>query len=157
MLGKAIITLEGCVKRLNPDFSLSDVTSQFMKEIATHRLNPNRLASELIDYSEDIFFTLKDLPLLLKGLLKKVGKNEIRLTIEQPAVQSLSSELHRFGSRLIVSLLISSILVGSAIVLNHEDLGKISTIGRMSATGFIISGIAAILFIILIIYKNNRI
>ncbi len=157
MLGKAIITLEGCVKKLNPDFSLSDVTSQFMKEIATYRLNPNRLASELMDYSGDIFLTLKDVPLLLKGLLKKIGKNEMRLTLEQPAVQSLSRELNRFGSKLAVSIMISSIFIGSAIVLNHEDLGRISSLGRMSVTGFVISGLSTILFIILIIYKNNKI
>ncbi|MBB6214838.1 ubiquinone biosynthesis protein [Anaerosolibacter carboniphilus] len=156
ILGKAIITLEGCVKRLNPDFSLSDVTSQFMKEITTHKLNPKRLANELLDYSEDVFFTLKDLPLLLKSLMKRIDKNEMRFTIEQPAMQSISRELDRFGVRISVSIMISSILIASAMGLKHGDLEKMSYIGRIAAIGYIISGLLGIVFIILIIYKNSR-
>lgn len=156
ILGKAIITLEGCVKQLNPDFSLSDVTSQFIKEIASHRLNPKRLTGELLDYTEDIFLTIKDLPLLFKRLIKKIERNEMALIIEQPAIHDLNKEIDRFSGRMMISMMTSAILIASAIVLKHENLEQISFVGKISVAGFVFSIFLGMLCIIVIVYKNAK-
>ncbi|MDF2546566.1 MAG: hypothetical protein K0R93_1464 [Anaerosolibacter sp.] len=156
ILGKAIITLEGCVKQLNPNFSLSDVTSQFIKEIASHRLNPKRLTGELLDYTEDIILTIKDVPLLFKRLIKKIERNEMALIIEQPAIQDLNKEIDRFSGRMMISMMTSAILIASAIVLKHENLEQISFVGKISVAGFVFSIFLGMLCIIVIVYKNAK-
>ncbi|MFT9494026.1 ABC1 kinase family protein [Anaerosolibacter sp.] len=156
ILGKAIITLEGCVKQLNPNFSLSDVTSQFIKEIASHRLNPKRLTGELLDYTEDIFLTIKDLPLLFKRLIKKIERNEMALIIEQPAIHDLNKEIDRLSGRMMISMMTSAILIASAIVLKHENLEQISFVGKISVAGFVFSIFLGMLCIIVIVYKNAK-
>ncbi|MEW9121277.1 MAG: AarF/ABC1/UbiB kinase family protein [Thermotaleaceae bacterium] len=114
VLAKAIITLEGCVKILNPDFSVSDIAGKFVHEITSHRLSPHQLVGNTLNYIEDIFSSMQSFPKYVKNILKRLEKNEIQIRIEQSEVESLTWQLKETGIRISISLITAALLIASS-------------------------------------------
>ncbi len=148
ILAKAVITLEGCVKMLNPDFSVSNIASQFIGEITAYRLNPKRILHEGIDYAEDLFSSFRNFPRHLKSLLHKLERNEMRIIVEQLEVQKLALSLKETGNRLSICLLIAALMLSSSqLITNTSNFHYIIPMNPLGLIGY---GIAFILFILII-------
>lgn len=154
ILAKAVITLEGCVKMLNPDFSVSDMASQFIKEITAYRLNPRRIFHEGMDYADDLFTSFRGFPRHLKNLLHKIEKNEIRVILEQMEVQKLVQTVREIGNRLSASLLIAALMLSSSqLIVNSGDFQHMIQIEQLGLIGYLA---ALFLFALFFIDKNRR-
>ena len=153
LLAKALITLEGCVKVLNPEFSISSVARGFIREIMTHRLQPKTLLLETSKYMDDIMYTLRTLPKSMKTIIKKAERNEIRFIIEHKGISRLENEINKFSNKLSISLIISSVIIGSSLIL-QSSIGPLiwglSFLGLIGYTASIIS-----IFFLILLYRRS--
>lgn len=148
VLAKAIITLEGCVKILNPDFSVSDVAGKFIHEITSHRLNPHQLVGNTLNYIEDIFSSMQSFPKYVKNILKRLEKNEIQIRIEQSEVESLTWQLKETGIRLSVSLITAALLIASSNLMAGSEKIKWVQTSLLGLFGYVFA-LGLLFFIIL--------
>ena len=154
ILAKAVITLEGCVKMLNPDFSVSDMAGQFIGEITAYRLNPRRILHEGMDYADNLFTSFRGFPRHLKNLLHKIEKNEIRVILEQMEVQKLAQTVREIGNRLSASLLIAALMLSSSqLIANSGDFQDMIQIEQLGLVGYLA---ALFLFALFFIDKYRR-
>ncbi|MTI55221.1 ABC1 kinase family protein [Geosporobacter ferrireducens] len=153
ILAKAVITLEGCVKMLNPDFSVSNIASQFIGEISAYRFNPKKILYEGIDYADDLFSSLKNFPRYLKSLLHKLERNEIKIIVDQIGVQKLACSLQEAGNRLSISLLIAALMLSSSHLITSTS--SFRYILQMNQIGLIGYSAALTLVILFFIYVHR--
>lgn len=155
ILAKAVITLEGCVKMLNPDFSVSSVASQFIREISAYRFNPKRIFYEGIDYADELFSSLKNFPRYLKSLLHKLERNEIEISIEQMDIQKLAHSLQETGNRLSISLLIAALMLSSSHLLtNNSSDHYILPMNQIGLIGYS-AAFTLLIFFFICVHRNK--
>lgn len=117
LLIRAIITLEGVCRELDPAFNLAPHLAPRMEELVRDRYNPQRIASRLISETRLMFHTLHDLPIHVGKTIEKLSRDDLRIQLEHRHLDHLITELDRSSNRLTIGLVMSALLVASALVL----------------------------------------
>ena len=113
LLIKMLITLEGTLHQLAPKFSLIEVMQPFFRRMWMRRLSPKRQAKRI----RRVYFELEALLATLPGQVSSVMQliQEGRLDVHL-AHKGLSPSVNR----LVLGILISSVFLGSSILLAYE-------------------------------------
>lgn len=156
ILLKAIVTFEGSVKFLNPEFSLSNIAKDFTKEILYHRMHPKTLIGEVKDYSEEILYGFKYLPKQIRNLIKKIENNEIKFQLEQIGFEKLQDEVNRMTNKLSLSLISSALIVGSSLIIQNTSGPMMWGISLFGIIGYLLASILGISIIISILLSSFR-
>jgi ubiquinone biosynthesis protein len=132
MLIKCLMLLEGTGRLLSPAFNLVELLLPWRKRIIMRRFSPaarlkllRRLYSEL-ERSADV------LPRLIAGLVERLDKGTFAIRLEHRHLKSASN-------RLVVGLFISSMLIGSCVMLASNVRPTAWGISIIGALGLVIA------------------
>ena len=122
ILGKAILTLEGLIAKLDPDLSIMKAVEPFGKKMMKERYHPKHLfENSWKDIVENIEI-LTNLPKDLKAITTTIRKGKLQLDINVQQVQIFLRRLDRISNRLSFSIILLSfsilmvgLIIGSAI------------------------------------------
>lgn len=115
LVGKALITLEGVIEQLNPDFSIVDAAEPFGQELIREKYHPKRIAENVMEQLNDYGEILEDLPATIKELKAMAKQRKLPIEISIPKSETFLSKLDQISNRLsfsIVLLAFSLIMVG---------------------------------------------
>jgi ubiquinone biosynthesis protein len=117
LLIRAIITLEGVASELDPGFNLATHLAPIMSGIVRERYNPQRVAGRFIADTRVLLGVLHDLPIHVGRTLEKLSQDDLRIHLEHQHLDRLINELDRSSNRVVIGLVMSALLVASAIVI----------------------------------------
>ncbi|SHJ87554.1 ABC1 kinase family protein [Tepidibacter formicigenes] len=156
-LAKAIITIEGCGKMLDPEFSVSVIVKEFIKEFYLNKFKPENLIFKSKNYLDQVFTDFKVIPRQIKLLLRNFQKNEIKFTIDEIRFTNLEKEISNMTNKLSVSLIISSTIVGSSLIITTTKTGpSFKGYPLLGIVGFIIATIMGMYLIVSILISNRN-
>lgn len=158
LLGKTLLTIEGVVEKLDPDFSILNIAEPFGRQLLKERLHPKSLAETAWKHVSDYGELLFDLPKHIKELTSLIKRGRLRLEIDIPELDLLLKKLDRISNRLsfsIVLLAFSIIMVG---IIIGSSLGRQSTLLWKIPAIEIGFGVATLMFLWLLysIFKSGR-
>jgi ubiquinone biosynthesis protein len=138
--GMALVIDSG--ERLDPDFDPVEAFKPMAKDVMRQRVSP----SHMIDYIKDNIFAfdhlLKTLPQNLTKVLYRIEEGKINIEVEH-------KDLERISNKLSIALILSALLIGSAIIM-QTDKGAF-----LGIIGFIISMVLGIWLVLSILkYKE---
>ncbi|MFD3450119.1 ABC1 kinase family protein [Microbacteriaceae bacterium 4G12] len=143
ILAKALLTIEGIVETLDPEFSVMTAAKPFGEILLQNRYHPKTIAKKSWDQLVDHAEMLADLPKDLREITKTVKKGKLRLDIhvteQKVFLQKLDTIVNRLSFSIILlsfSILMVGLIVGSAIAGQTTLLWKIPAIeiGSVVAT-----------------------
>lgn len=153
MLGKTIVTIEGVVMRLDPDFEILSFSRPYTAKLALQQFEPRRWFRNIYGIVEDVTEMARELPLQLNQILKKLQQGKLEINVESDTLSRLTSELDRVSNRIAFSLIIAALIVGSSIIIQNTNVfGYRNAIGIL---GFVIAGIFG-LWLVISILKSGR-
>ncbi len=117
LLIRAIITLEGIGRQLDPKFNLAEVIAPAIEKLVKQRYDPKRIAEKAISDIKQLFRTAHDLPLHLGRTLQKASQDELKVQFEHKGLDRLIHEFDRSSNRIVVGLVVSSLLVSTALII----------------------------------------
>jgi ubiquinone biosynthesis protein len=118
LTGKALATVEGVARILDPRLDPLDAMRPLILRWYLERLaDPRFLARDAIRASEEALALLATLPRDLTAILKSLAGGRFRVTAEIEGQARAVRERARGTNRLALSLMVSALLVGSAILL----------------------------------------
>ena len=132
ILAKTLLTLEGVVSKLDPDFSIMDVAEQFGKSLLFDRYNPKNVIENQIDDAQQIALELRDVTANVHQFSKGLKNSNLPIEIDLKGRTQFSKHLDRVINRLsfsIVLLAFSIIMVG--LIVGSALLGEGSIIFRI--------------------------
>ena len=132
ILAKTLLTLEGVVSKLDPDFSIMDVAEQFGKSLLFDRYNPKNVIENQIDDAQQIASELRDVTANVHQFSKGLKNSNLPIEIDLKGRTQFSKHLDRVINRLsfsIVLLAFSIIMVG--LIVGSALLGEGSIIFRI--------------------------
>lgn len=158
VLGKTLLTLEGVLEKLDPEFRIFVVLEPFGRDLLRERLYPRSLAKmlgkRLFDYV-DIF---AEIPKQTKEIASLVKRGKLRLEIAGPETERILKKLDRIGNRLsfsivflAFSILMAGIIVGDALSHRSTMLWKIPAV----EIGFVMIAVM-FLWLLFSIFKSGR-
>ncbi|RXJ00015.1 AarF/ABC1/UbiB kinase family protein [Anaerobacillus alkaliphilus] len=122
LVGKALLTMEGLVERLDPELSIIRIAEPFGRQLLIERYHPKQIAGRvwgnLLEYGE----VVTELPKSLKEFssIMKQGKMRVEVSLSDP--DRLLTRMERVSNRLSFSIVLLSfsiimvgLIVGSAL------------------------------------------
>jgi ubiquinone biosynthesis protein len=117
LLIRCLVTLEGVGRDLDPSFNLAAHLAPFVEQVVSERYSPRRLIDQFFDESRSIARTVRDVPRYLGRSLEKLSKDELRVQFEHTGLDRLMTELDRSSNRVVIGLVVSALILSSALVL----------------------------------------
>lgn len=139
---KAILTVEGMGRSLDPDFDYFSHGQVFIKEMVKQQLNVSKISRELYFAARDGVQLLQLLPRQIRWMLQKFNSNEFALEIKSPELRQWTREYRKIQRRHQLVGLSGAALIAAAIAsLNTQSTAFIYDWNLMSAA-LLISALA---------------
>ncbi|MCO4783147.1 MAG: AarF/ABC1/UbiB kinase family protein [Candidatus Cloacimonetes bacterium] len=155
LLLKALVTLEQIIKELDSGINLMDYLLPEIKTLVKERLGPSNIKGFVEAKSMVLYDYLAEIPEDLFQILKNIQRNQHEATVIHKNVGSYFSTLEKILHRLILGILISSMLVGSSILLAFDRSGNTLTY-FLGFAGYIVAGIFALALIYFIVTSKDE-
>jgi ubiquinone biosynthesis protein len=117
LLAKALITMEGIGRQLDPRFNMISHLRPFMERMIKERLTPANLSRETLRLLQAYGALAKNLPHDLKEFINRVNRNKFKIDLEHRGLEKLIVNLDKASNRLSFSLLIGALIVGSSLIM----------------------------------------
>ncbi|MGB4505110.1 MAG: AarF/UbiB family protein [Syntrophaceticus sp.] len=118
MAAKALVTLEGTIRDLDPEISLVEIAEPFARKVFFRRYDPRRLLGNAQQNTLQLFSTFIHLPVMIEDLIDKIKGGQLALPIEHRELPTAVNQLRRTVHRLALSIILSSLLIAGAIMVS---------------------------------------
>lgn len=154
LLAKAVISLEGMGRQLDPEFEMTSVAKPFLQHTLVARYRPEALARRGWQGFTNVINLLTDLPKGLRHLLAATQQG-FQVRVDVSHLDTLAERLDSAASRLTVGIVTAALIIGSSIVMTINSgptLLGLPAFGLLGFVGAVIGGI----WLLLSIWKSGR-
>lgn len=121
MVGKALMTVEGIGKQLDPDLDVLSEARPFFLKILKERYSPEKIGLRLLKAATKFSGAATDVPPLLAEVLDDVRKGRIRVLADDPG---MAHAIERLGRRVTLGVLAATLIgTGTALFIHGHPSG----------------------------------
>ena len=140
LLIKGIGQIEGIGRHLNPQLNIVQEIGKNAQEIISKRMSPKYIFEKGMGKVGEFSENWLTLPNDLKKLLEKIQNNELKHRHELVGFENFQ----KIAERLVMGLVLSSLIIGSSILVLANTPPYINEISALGVLGFVISGILGV-------------
>jgi ubiquinone biosynthesis protein len=137
LLIRAVVTLEGVGRTLDPKFNLAGELAPFVESQVKRRYDPRRMANRIVDDLKMLAGTLHGMPVSLARTLDKLSRDDLRIQLEHRSLDQMISEFDRSSNRIVVALIMSALVVSSSLIIRSTGAAGWVTIPVFTLSGFL--------------------
>jgi ubiquinone biosynthesis protein len=152
LMCKALITMEGVGKKLDPDINIFEESHPYLVEIFKKRYNLDRVSKDLTKSVVTLSRTIQEAPPQIKGILDSLENGRFKVRIEDTGAEKSVSTWEKIINRLILSLITSTLIISSFLLILF---GKSSWATLFGILGFLSAGFLS-LWVMFSILKSQR-
>ena len=141
LMDKALITLEGILKQLDPEFNYFEAAKPYVAELIQRKRNPLRAVRTLRKNLEEFADSLSLLPKQLKAIFRKLMHGDVRVTIHHEELQHLIRDIDKASNRLAFSVITASIIVASSIIIHSGQGPMLFGLPIFGLIGYVIAAL----------------
>ena len=116
MLFKALITIERIGRSFDPQLKIVEMVEPFIRKMKLRGFDPRGHLRRFLDNFGENLTALERLPLSLRDVMAKFEEGRLTLRVEHHRLNDIEETLYVTGERVSRSLLVSALLVGSALL-----------------------------------------
>jgi len=140
LVAKALITLEGVGRTLDPEFDSVSVARPFVREIVLTTYGPRFLVRRVTEGAHDILRLLRSLPSDIREMSRTMRENRFRITLDHIGLKEQVQVLDSAAKRLSVSIVIASLVLGSSTMAQAQLEPRFFGVPVIALGGFAIAG-----------------
>jgi len=153
LLFKALMTVEGFGKLLDPGFNIVENALPYAKKTVERRIDIKKHVKFLSELLEDSRVLIKNFPSDLLDILKNVKKGQIKIKLEHKNLEKLILSLERTAKFISMALIIAALLISSSLLVQITGQTFYSLVGIAC---FFLALIFTVVILILI-FKSSSI
>ncbi len=120
LMMKALTTIEGVARMLDPDFEMVKKTAPFVKRLLMGRFSPQRISGEVYRLAADLMKFVQQFPKELLDISRLIRQQKLYLKIENPGLERTLSTHDQISNRISFSIIIAALIIGSALIVISE-------------------------------------
>jgi ubiquinone biosynthesis protein len=148
---KAIVTLDGVSRRLDPNFDMVEALKPFARRAMRERLRPDRLVRDLYYGAMDLTPMLRELPAQARDIIGLVKRGKLRIEFQHQGLEPMLRSHEKLMNRLVFSLVLASLIIGSSLVVLSGIPPKWHEVPVIGVAGFLSAGIVGFWLMLYII------
>lgn len=139
LLFKALITLEGLGRQLDPEFRLVEYLRPFVRQVIVSRYKPGTLALKWRHRLLDAMSTLGEIPGDVARLLRDARRGRLKIELDLKRLDHFGHQLDKSANRLTVGIVTAALIVGSSIVMTVRGGPELFGLPLFGLLGFLIA------------------
>jgi ubiquinone biosynthesis protein len=120
MLFKALITLEGLGRQLDPDFQIVHHLTPFVKKVIVDRYMPQAIAKRGWRNVSSMLMLATDVPRDISRLLREARRGRLKIDLDLKRLDHFGHQLDQSTNRLTLGIITSALIIGSSIVMTVQ-------------------------------------
>ncbi len=117
LLVKAIVTIEGVGRQLDPSFQIVEHAAPIAERLWIERHSPRVLAARVADATREAIDTAREIPVEVSAVMRKLRDNRFEVQFVHRNLEHFVTEMDRSSNRLSFAIVIGSLVVGSSLVI----------------------------------------
>lgn len=152
---KAFISIEGVARKLDPDFDMIAHAIPYVTSARYRKYSPPRIAEDVLGIARESMGLFQTLPGDLKELLRLARTGKLHLNIRIDHIEKMMRTQDQTSNRISFSIIIASLILGSAIVVNTNVPPRMFGVSVIGIAGFVAAAVMGIWLIVAIIGKGR--
>lgn len=155
LLAKTLVTIEGVGEALDPHFDMVGLTKPYAQRLVEQKFSPQALFRDLRASLENLYHFVVSFPKDISQILNQLKRGTLRLEIHNREQEKMVHAVNRTGYRLSLSLIVTGLLIASALML---QIGNGPTLFGYPALGVVGLMLASILglWLVVSIIRTSR-
>jgi ubiquinone biosynthesis protein len=116
LLIKALVTIEGVGRKLDPDFDMVKHTEPFAKKLLKERLSPRRLIKDTYLSAAEFGVMLRDLPSEMREVIGQIKRGRLKVEFEHKGLEPMLKKHDQISNRIAFAIVLASLVVGSSLI-----------------------------------------
>jgi ubiquinone biosynthesis protein len=141
LLAKALVTIEGVGRELDPDFNAVEHAEPFAKKLITDRMSPQRLIEDFYHSATEASLLMRDLPAEAREMLALIKQGEAKIKFEHRGLDPMLKTFEQVNNRMVFAIVLASLVIGSALIVLSGVPPKWQEIPVIGIMGFLGAGI----------------
>ncbi|MBB5019799.1 ubiquinone biosynthesis protein [Chitinivorax tropicus] len=155
LLFKALITLEGLGRQLDPEFEMVAHMTPFVREVVIDRYRPSSLLRRIKHEAADTLKLLSSAPRDIGKLLKEIRRGKVKIDFDLKRLDHFGIQLNRAANRLTLGIVTGCLIIASAIVMTVPSGPRLWGMSMFGFMGFFIAFLNSI-WIIFSIWRSAK-
>lgn len=155
MLFKALITLEGLGRQLDPEFEMVEHITPFVRRVITERYMPEALFKRSRRGIHDMLSIVTSLPRDVARLIKEARRGKFKIDLDLKRLDRFSHQIDLSVNRLTLGILTASLVIGSSIVMTVKGGPTLFGLPLFGLIGFMVAFFNSV-WLILSIWRAGR-
>ena len=139
MLFKALVTLEGLGRQLDPDFQIVAHLTPFVKKIIIDRYMPSALFKNGRRKLGGMLGAVTNLPGDVSQVLREAGRGKLKINFDLKRLDHFGHQLDQSSNRLTMALITAALIVGSSIVMTVKGGPTLFGLPAFGFVGFFLA------------------
>ncbi len=158
LLAKSILVMEETGATLSPEFDLKTFAAQALRELYVERRMPQKIARGTIWAAARSMAYIRELPDSVQRILWKIESGDARAKIELEGLSATRQTLDRSANRVALALIISALLVASALLACASALsnGNLAFAKHLGISGFVVAAILSLWLFGTIVFGKRK-
>ena len=141
LLVKAIVTMEGIGRKLDPNYNLVEYIEPFARKLLKERINPRKLAKNLYYSATDLGILLRDFPSEVREIINQVKLGQLRMEFRHQGLDPVTKTMDQVSNRIAFAIVLAALVVGSALVVVADIPPRWGGIPVIGLVGFLAAGV----------------
>ncbi len=132
-----------------------DKAAPYIGKIRVQKFDPRRIGVEMREFGGDLIRLAKDIPSDIREIMTQVKQGRIKLGFEHRGLENFISGMDRSSNRISFALIISSLIIGSSMIITAGIGPLIFGWPLIGVLGFCIAGVFG-LWLVISILRSGR-
>ncbi len=155
LLSKTLILRDEISRRLDPEHNFGELVEPFVEKMIKERSSISYKVKETEKIMLDFINLIKDFPLQASHILKKAERGTFKIQLEHQGFEEIIEELDISSNRLSFSMIISSLIIGSSLLILTGISPSVLGMPWLGILGFFLAGLLG-LGLIISILRSGR-
>ena len=155
LLTKALITIEGVGKRLDPDFNAAEEIRPFVLDFYRSQRSLFALLGKASELPKELSDFAMQFPDDLKFLVEKMKQGTFKIEFEHVGLEPMEHTIETSFNRLSIAIIIAATLIGSSLLIFTRTPPMLFGIPLFGLGGFLLSLVMGV-WLILSIYRRGK-
>lgn len=155
LIFKTLLEVDGVTRRLQPEYNITESIKPYMRRWFMDQYSPKKYIKDLVVLLDDLNYFLRYLPTEMGSIIKRIRYGKWKLPLVHENLEKAVSDIDRTGNRLSFSVIIASLLLSSAIIVQAKVGPFIRGYPVLGLAGFFTAAVMGIWLLFAIIRSGK--
>ncbi|RXP63574.1 hypothetical protein EC396_01860 [Lutibacter sp. HS1-25] len=141
LFARSLVTLEGVIEKLDPDFEHLEIVSPYLTKSVTKKFNPIIMGKKVINSMVEITDYMEDFPADLKNAIRKINAGKVKVDLTHKGIDPMVHTLIRLTKQLITAFIMVALIISAALFIIYEIHPLWRNISLIGIVSFLLAAI----------------